>query len=44
MSSKGDCKNFNFDKYIHLHVEQHNQHADLKEYRVAPLAEIIKTL
>jgi hypothetical protein len=26
---KGDHKNFNFDKYIHLHVEQHNQHADL---------------
>jgi hypothetical protein len=26
---EGDCKNFNFDKYINLHVEQHNQHADL---------------
>ncbi len=26
---KGDCKNFNFDKYVNLHIEQHNQHADL---------------
>ncbi len=26
---EGDCKNFNFDKYINLHVEQHNQYADL---------------
>jgi hypothetical protein len=41
---KGDCKNFNFDKYVHLHVEQHNQHADLQEYRVAPLAKNLKTL
>jgi hypothetical protein len=41
---KGDHKNFNFDKYVNLHVEQHNQHADLQEYRVAPLAENLKTL
>ena len=41
---EGDCKNFNFDKYVNLHVEQHNQHADLQEYRVAPLAENLKTL
>jgi hypothetical protein len=41
---EGDCKNFNFDKYLNLHVEQHNQHADLQEYRVAPLAENLKTL
>jgi hypothetical protein len=34
---EGDHKNFNFDKYVTLHVEQHNQHADLKEYGVAPL-------
>jgi hypothetical protein len=26
---EGDRKNFNFDKYMNLHVEQHNQHADL---------------
>ena len=41
---KGDCKNFNFDKYVNLHFEQHNQHADLQEYRVAPLAKNLKTL
>ncbi len=41
---EGDCKNFNFDKYVNLHVEQHNQHADLQEYRVALLAENLKTL
>jgi hypothetical protein len=41
---EGDHKNFNFDKYMNLHVEQHNQHADLQEYRVAPLAENLKTL
>ncbi len=39
-----DRKNFNFDKYVNLHVEQHNQHADLQEYGVAPLAENLKTL
>jgi hypothetical protein len=41
---EGDRKNFNFDKYMNLHVEQHNQYADLQEYGVAPLAENIKTL
>jgi hypothetical protein len=41
---EGDHKNFNFDKYVNLHVEQHNQHADLQEYGVAPLAENLKTL
>ncbi len=41
---EGDYKNFNFDKYVNLHIEQHNQHADLQEYRVAPLAENLKTL
>ncbi len=41
---EGDCKNFNFDKYTNLHVEQHNQHAELQEYGVAPLAENLKTL
>jgi hypothetical protein len=29
---------------MNLHIEQHNQHADLQEYRVAPLAENRKTL
>ncbi len=41
---EGDRKNFNFDKYLNLHVEQHNQHSDLQEYGVAPLAENLKTL
>jgi hypothetical protein len=41
---EGDRKNFNFDKYANLHVEQHNQHVDLQEYGVAPLAENLKTL
>ncbi len=41
---EGDHKNFNFDKYLNLHVEQHNQHADLQEYGVSPLAENLKTL
>jgi hypothetical protein len=41
---EGNCKNFNFDKYVNLHVEQHNQHADLQEYGVAPLIENLKTL
>jgi hypothetical protein len=41
---EGDCKNFNFDKCVNLHVEQHNQHADLREYGVAPLAKNLKTL
>ena len=41
---EGDRKNFNFDKYMNLHVEQHNQHADLQVYGVAPLAENLKTL
>jgi hypothetical protein len=41
---EGNCKNFNFNKYVNHHVEQHNQHADLQEYEVAPLAENLKTL
>ncbi len=41
---EGDHKNFNFDKYVNLHVEQHNQHADLQEYGVAPFAENLKAL
>jgi hypothetical protein len=41
---EGDHKNFNFDKYMNLHVEQHNHHADLQEYGITPLAESLKTL
>ncbi len=41
---EGDRKNFNFDKYMNLHVEQHNQHADLQEYGVAPLPKNLKIL
>jgi hypothetical protein len=41
---EGDHQNFNFDKYVNLHIEQHNQHANLQEYGVAPLAENLKTL
>jgi len=40
----GDQKNFNFDKYVTLHVEQHNLHADLTEYGVLPLDESLKIL
>jgi hypothetical protein len=32
------------NKYVNLHIEQHNQHAYLQEYRVAPLAENLKPL
>ncbi len=31
---EGDRKNFNFDKYVNLHIEQHNQHGNLQEYGV----------
>ncbi len=41
---EGDRSNFNFDRNGNLHVEQHNQHADLQEHRVAPLAKNLKTL
>ncbi len=41
---EGYRKNFNFDKYVSLHVKHHNQHADLQEYGVGPLAENLKTL
>jgi hypothetical protein len=41
---EGDHNKFNFDKYVNLHIEQHNQHADLQEYGVAPLAKNLKTL
>ncbi len=33
---QGDLKNFNFDKYCLAHVFEHNRHAALAEYDVAP--------
>ncbi len=39
---EGDQKNFNYDKYMTLHVEQHNQHSDLTEYGVKHLDESLK--
>ncbi len=41
---EGDHKTFNFNKYVNLHIEQHNQHTDLEEYGVAVLAENLETL
>jgi len=40
----GDKKNFNFNKYVTLHVEQHNLDADLAEYGVSALDESLKIL
>ena len=34
---QGDRKNFNFDKYCLAHAAEHNRHASLLEYDVAPL-------
>ncbi len=34
-----DWRNFTFDKYCTAHVDQHNCHAALAEYDVAPLEE-----
>jgi hypothetical protein len=39
---QGDRKNFNFDKYCLAHVAEHNRHASLVEYDVAPLEESMK--
>jgi hypothetical protein len=39
---QGDRKNFNFDKYCLAHVAEHNRHASLTEYDVAPLEESMK--
>ncbi len=41
---KRDRKNFNFDNYLNLHIEQHNQHVDLQGYGVAPLTKNLATL
>jgi hypothetical protein len=38
----GDHKKINFDKYCTARVEQHNRHAALAEYDVAPLEETMK--
>jgi hypothetical protein len=40
----GDKTCFTFDKYVQLHVEQHNLHKDLEEYGVDPLGEELKIL
>jgi hypothetical protein len=40
----GDRKNFTFDKYCTAHVDQHNSHAALAEYDVAPLEESMKII
>jgi hypothetical protein len=39
---QGDRKNWNFDKYCLAHVAEHNRHASLTEYDVAPLEESMK--
>ncbi len=39
-----DRRNFTFDKYVQLHMQQHNLHADLADYGVAPLSENLKIL
>jgi hypothetical protein len=38
----GDWRNFTFDKYCTVHVDQHNHHAALAEYDVVPLEESMK--
>jgi hypothetical protein len=38
----GDWRNFTFDKYCTAHVDQHNCHAALAKYDVAPLEESMK--
>jgi hypothetical protein len=35
---EGDWEHFTFDKYVQLHVDQHNLHNDLFDYGVDPLA------
>ena len=41
---EGDRRNFTLDKYIQLHMEQHNFHADLSNYGVDPIPENLKIL
>jgi hypothetical protein len=38
----GDQRNFTFDKYCTVHVNQHNHHAALAEWNVKPLEETLK--
>ena len=38
----GDTKNYNFDKYVTNHVQQHNLAHSLEEYGAAPIAENYK--
>jgi hypothetical protein len=38
----GNWRNFTFDKYCTAHVDQHNCHAALAKYDVAPLEESMK--
>jgi hypothetical protein len=38
----GDRRNFTFNKYCTAHVDQHNHHAALAKYDVAPLEESMK--
>jgi hypothetical protein len=38
----GDRRNLTFDKYCTAHVDQHNPHAALAKYDVAPLEESMK--
>jgi hypothetical protein len=38
----GDWRNFTFDKYCTAHVNQHNRHAALAKWNVAPLEESMK--
>ena len=38
----GDRRNFTFDKYCTAHVDQHNHHAALAKWNVAPLEESMK--
>ncbi len=37
-----DWRNFRFDKYCTAHIDQHNRHAALAEWNVAPLEESMK--
>ena len=41
---KGDKAHFTLNKYVQLHVEQHNLHKDLEEYGVDPLSKDLKIL
>ncbi len=41
---EGDRRNFTFDTYIQLHMQQHNLHADLADYGIAPLSKNLKIL